>query len=363
MRRALELAAKADHASSPNPMVGAVVLDAAGQVAGEGFHARAGEPHAERIALERAGARARGGTLYVSLEPCVHLGRTPPCVDAVVAAGPARVVVAMPDPDRRVAGKGVQGLKEAGIEVAVGVEREGAERLNRFYVKHRTTGLPWVTVKFAASLDGRIATAGGDSRWITGEAARAEGHRQRQRHDAILAGAGTVLADDPELTNRLPGATRQPLRVVVDSGLGTPPTAKVLQDQERARTLVATTSRAPNQRREQLAKATTAELLELPATEGGRVDLGALLRHLAGLGVLSVLVEGGAELHGALFDAGLVDGVIAFLAPMVIGGRQAPGAVGGEGVAKLADAHRLVNLELTRLGEDLMLVADVHRDR
>ena len=339
MRRALELAAKAAHATSPNPMVGAVALDSSGAVAGEGYHARAGEAHAERIALERAGVRAKGGTLYVTLEPCTHEGRTPPCVEAVLAAAPARVVVATEDPDQRVAGRGLAALKEAGIEVQVGVERKAAERLNRFYLKHRRTGLPWVTVKFAASLDGRIATAGGESRWISCESARAEGHRLRQAHDAILVGAGTVRADDPELTNRSRGATRQPLRVVLDSRHGLPPDARVFQDQERNPTLLA--KLGPD----------------------GSVDLEELLRTLGERGVLSVLVEGGAAVHGALFDLGLVDGVVAFLAPMVIGGREAPGAVGGHGVARLADAHRLVNLEVRQVGDDLMVSGDVHRDR
>jgi diaminohydroxyphosphoribosylaminopyrimidine deaminase / 5-amino-6-(5-phosphoribosylamino)uracil reductase len=339
MRRTLELAALADHATSPNPMVGAVVLDAAGEPVGEGFHARAGEPHAERVALERAKDRARGGTLYVNLEPCHHQGRTPPCTEAVIAAAPARVVVAHEDPDARVAGTGLAALKAAGIDVEVGVEREAAERLNRFYLKHRRTGRPWVTLKFAISLDGRIATRGGESKWVTGEAARQEGHRLRQRHDAILVGAGTVLADDPELTNRLPDATRQPLRVVLDSRRGIPGTARVFQDQERSPTLLA-------------------------AVGGdGRVDLPALLETLGERGILSVLVEGGATVNGAFFDAGLVDGVVAFVAPIVIGGSSALSAVGGEGVARLAEAHRLVNLEVRQVGDDVMVSGDVHRDR
>jgi diaminohydroxyphosphoribosylaminopyrimidine deaminase / 5-amino-6-(5-phosphoribosylamino)uracil reductase len=339
MRRALALAAEADYATSPNPMVGAVVLDAAGEPAGEGFHARAGEPHAERIALERAGARAQGGTVYVNLEPCHHQGRTPPCTEAVIAASPARVVIATEDPDTRVAGAGIAALKAAGIEVQVGVEREAAEHLNRFYLHHRRTGRPWVTVKFAASLDGRIATHTGESRWISGKPAREEGHRLRQRHDAILVGANTVRADDPELTNRLPDATRQPLRVVLDSRRGIPGTARVFQDQERWPTLLAAVG------------------------EDGRVDLEALLDTLGERGILSVLVEGGATVNGALFDRGLVDGVVAFLAPILIGGKEAPGAIGGEGIEKLADAHRLVNLEVKQVGDDVMVSGDVHRDR
>jgi diaminohydroxyphosphoribosylaminopyrimidine deaminase/5-amino-6-(5-phosphoribosylamino)uracil reductase len=339
MRRALQLAAQADHLTSPNPMVGAVVLDAAGEVAGAAYHRRAGEPHAEVLALREAGGRAQGGTVYVTLEPCAHQGRTPPCVDALLAARPRRVVAAMVDPDPRVSGKGLDALRAAGVEVTVGVEEEAARRLNRFYLKHRLTGLPWVTVKFAASLDGRIATAGGESRWITGEAAREEGHRLRQSHDAILVGAGTVIADDPELSNRLPGGGRQPLRVVLDSRRGLPSTARVFQDQERSPTLLAKTG------------------------DDGRVDLEALLRTLGERGVLSVLVEGGAAVNGAFFDLDLVDGVVAFLAPIVIGGKDAPGAVGGRGIAALAKAHRLVNLEVRQLGDDLVVSGDVQRDR
>ena len=365
MRRALELAASADHLTSPNPMVGAIVLDRDGAVAGDGSHQRAGEEHAEKIALDRAGARARRGTLYVTLEPCTHQGRTPPCVEAVIASGVTRVVVAMPDPDRRVSGDGIRRLRAAGIEVEVGPEAApeavAARHLNRFYIKHRTTGLPWVTVKFGSSLDGRISTTSGESRWITGEDARREGHRLRQRHDAILVGAGTIVADDPELTNRLPDAPRQPLRIVLDSTLRIPSTARVL-DQRQARTLVVTTDRAPA-----AARAAIGEQAEVAAVAAGgpqqRVDLDRVLELLGGRDIISVLVEGGAEINGAFFDAGLVDGVAAFLAPIVIGGRAAPGAVGGEGVSRLADAHRLQNLVVRRIGDDLMIEGDVHRDR
>ena len=355
MRRALELAAQADYLTSPNPMVGAVILDASGDLAGEGFHARAGADHGEAAALERAGVRARGGTLYVSLEPCSFQGRTPPCADAVVAAGVSRVVVAMEDPDRRVAGTGLARLRAAGIEVRVGVEEAAARRLNRFYVKQRTTGVPWVTVKFGASLDGRIATAGGESRWITGASAREESHRLRQRHDAILVGVGTVAADDPELSNRLPDATRQPLRVVLDSTLRMPATARVLAGAGGRPTLVATTRRSAAAAGAAL-QAAGAEILTLdPADASGRVDLGLLLKALGERGVLSVLVEGGSEVNGAFFDKGLVDGVVAFLAPVVLGGREAPGAVGGEGVRRLADAFRLHNLEIRQLDGDLIV--------
>ena len=341
MRRALELAAKAEHRTSPNPMVGAVVLDKEGRVAGEGFHQRAGEAHAEPIALEAAGERARGGTLYVTLEPCPHQGRTPPCVSAVIAAGVARVVIALEDPDSKARGAGVAALRAAGIAVEVGVEAAAATRLNEFYVKHRTVGLPFVTAKFAMSLDGKIATAGGESRWISGDAARAEAHRMRRAHDAILVGVNTVLMDDPELTARGEAGARQPLRVVVDSTLKTPATAQVAGPN----TLIATTS-AASKKQGSLLKEAHADVQTLPAAGGG-VDL----------------AEGGGEVLGDLFDRGLVDKVVAFIAPSVIGGRGAPVAVAGQGVEVLAKAARLVEVEVRLVGEDIVVSGYVQRHR
>jgi diaminohydroxyphosphoribosylaminopyrimidine deaminase/5-amino-6-(5-phosphoribosylamino)uracil reductase len=310
-------------------MVGAVVVDAHGELAGEGYHRRAGAPHAEAEALAAAGERARGGTLYVNLEPCVHQGRTPPCVDAVIAAGLRRVVVAMLDPDARVCGQGLARLRAAGISVEVGLLEERARRLNEFYIKHRTTGRPFVSVKFAISLDGKIATRTGHSRWITGPAARAHAHRLRHRHDAILVGVNTVLQDDPALTARFPGA-RQPLKIVLDSRGRTPATAKV----RSGRLLI----------------------------DSGQ-DLVGLLDRLGSMGILSLLVEGGATVHGSFFDARLVDRVYAYLAPIVVGGQTAPSAVGGRGPALVTESLRLHPLQVRRLGDDLLIVGDVHRDR
>ena len=328
MARAIQLAAKADFWTSPNPMVGAIVVTSDGAVAGEGFHRRAGAPHAEAAALDAAGPAARGGTLYVSLEPCSHLGRTPPCVDAIVTAGVRRVVVAMEDPDRRVAGRGLQKLRDAGVDVQVGLLEAEARRLNEFYVKHRTTGRPFVSAKFAASLDGKIATRTGDSKWITGEEARAHAHLLRHRHDAVLVGVGTVLQDDPELSARFPGA-RQPLRVVLDSRGRTPADARL-----RA---------GPH------------------LVDDGR-DLPGLLDRLGGMEVLSLLVEGGARVHGSFFDQRLVDRVYAYLSPTIIGGAQAPAAVGGDGAGRMVEAVRLALVETTPLGRDLLVSGDVHGD-
>ena len=352
MSRALALARRADYHTSPNPMVGSVVLDESGRVAGEGFHQRAGRPHAEQIALETAGDRARGGTAYVTLEPCTHAHRNPSCAQALIDAGVRRVVVAMEDPDERVRGSGIRALKEAGIEVVVGEGVEAARSLNEFYVKHRLTGMPFVTAKFAMSLDGKIATSSGESRWITGVEARAEGHRLRHQHDAILVGVDTVIADDPELTTRLEGAGgRQPLRVILDSQLRTPHAANVVGPN----TLIATT------REGQVGEA---ETMQFASTPEGRVELAPLLEELGRRGILSLLVEGGSEVHASFFNEGLVDKVHAFLAPMVIGGRGAPGPVGGPGIEGLDQAIALHDLETTRLGRDLMITAyvDVHRD-
>lgn len=349
MEVALALAAEADHRTSPNPMVGAVVLDEHGRLAGQGFHERAGTSHAEVHALAAAGDRAKGGTLYVTLEPCSHHGRTPPCTEAIVAAGIARVVVAIEDPDAHTAGSGIRRLRDAGVRVEVGTGAPAAEALNRFYLHHRRTGRPWVTAKFGASLDGRIATATGETRWITGEMARERAHHERHRHDAILVGINTVIADDPELTARFPGA-RQPLRVVLDSHLRTSAHARLVGPN----TLIATT--IPGE-------IAGVEVMQLPADQDGRVALTALLDELGRRGILSLLVEGGATVHGAFFDQELVDGVTAYLAPLIIGGRHALEAVGGEGAGRLDRATRLTSIEVERAGDDVIVAGTVRRDR
>lgn len=333
-------------------MVGAVVLDGTGKLAGEGYHRQAGQPHAEQNALAVAGDLARGGTLYVNLEPCTHTHRTPSCAEAIILAGIARVVVCMADPDDRVGGAGIAKLEAAGIETVVGVHEETAMRLNEFYVKHRLTGRPFVSAKFAMSLDGKIATRAGESRWITGEESRLHGHRLRHVHDAILVGVGTVLTDDPELTARLDGEdARQPLRVILDSQLRTSSAAQVVGPN----TLIATTRSG---------RVGMAEILVLPAASDGRVALAPLLDELGKRGILSLLVEGGSEVHGSFFADGLVDKVHAYLAPRLIGGREAPGAIGGSGVERLVEAVQLRDLETTRLGADILVTGyvDVHRD-
>ncbi|MHB8587729.1 MAG: bifunctional diaminohydroxyphosphoribosylaminopyrimidine deaminase/5-amino-6-(5-phosphoribosylamino)uracil reductase RibD [Candidatus Dormibacteraceae bacterium] len=351
--RAIELARQADYSTSPNPMVGAVVLDSGGLIAGEGFHRKAGHRHAEEEALQAAGERARDGTLYVNLEPCTHAHRTPSCAQAAIDAGIRRVVVSMTDPDERVRGAGLRMLESAGIATALGVLGERASRLNEFYVKHRLTGRPFVSAKFAMSLDGKIATRTGDSQWITGDEARAHAHRLRHAHDAILVGVNTVIADDPELTARVEGQdSRQPLRVVLDSQLKIRESARIVG----ANTLIATTKPG---------RIGAAEVLRLPAAADGRVNLPALLDELGKRGMLSLLVEGGAEVHASFFAEGLVDKVHAYVAPRLIGGRTAPGPLAGEGVENVSASTHLNEVDFVRLGDDLLITGyvDVHRDR
>ena len=353
MARAIELARTADYRTSPNPMVGAVVLDSAGKVAGEGFHAAKGSPHAEQLALAAAGGKAKGGTIYVNLEPCTHAHRSTPCADAIASAGIKRVVVAMNDPDQRVRGAGIERLKSAGLQVDVGTSAHAAKQLNEFYVTHRSTGRPFVSLKFAMSLDGKVATRTGESRWITGEQARNHGHKLRHIHDAILVGVNTVIKDDPQLTTRIDGRdTRQPLRVVLDTHLRTPKNARVLGE----RTLIATTSAGD---------VDCAEVLRLPPGPDRRVPIEALLDQLGQRGLLSLLVEGGSQTHAAFLAAGLVDKVYAYIAPKLIGGSEALGPVGGVGIEHLNDALRLRDTEVVTLGDDILFsgYVNVHRDR
>ncbi|GAA4625368.1 bifunctional diaminohydroxyphosphoribosylaminopyrimidine deaminase/5-amino-6-(5-phosphoribosylamino)uracil reductase RibD [Actinoallomurus vinaceus] len=352
MRRALALAVRARGETSPNPVVGCVVLDAAGEVAGEGYHAYAGGPHAEVVALREAAGRARGGTLVVTLEPCDHQGRTGPCTLAVIDAGVARVVYAVADPDP-VAGGGARRLAEAGIEVEGGLLAAEAELANAEWLTRTRLNRPHVTWKFAATLDGRSAAADGTSRWITGPEARHDVHELRARCDAIVVGAGTVLADDPRLTVR--GVqrhdhlltSRRPLRVVVDGRARTPLTSRILDDE--APTLIAVGEDADT-----TALETRTAVVRLPRGDGG-LDLAALLAELRDRQIVSVLLEGGPTLAGGFLAAGLVDRVVAYLAPTLLG--AGPAALGPAGVGTLAEARHLRIEDITRIGPDLRVTA------
>lgn len=348
MGRALALAEGGRYSAAPNPMVGCVLVRA-GAVVGEGYHRRAGEGHAEVNALLEAGPRARGATAYVTLEPCAHHGRTPPCTQALIGAGVARVVAAMQDPNPQVAGKGLALLRAAGIAVECGLLADEAAALNPGFIKRMQTGRPHVRVKMAQSLDGRSALADGESRWITGPAARADVQRWRARSQAILTGIGTVLADDPQLTVRLPGVDRQPLRVVLDSDLALPPTARLLK--EPGDTLVAT-CRADAPQAAALSAA-GAQLLTLPPGPGG-VDLGGLLEELGRRQCNEVLVEAGPRLAGAFLAAGLADELIVYIAPHLLGQDARP-AFELPPVARMQARLDLEPLDVLSFGPDLRL--------
>jgi diaminohydroxyphosphoribosylaminopyrimidine deaminase/5-amino-6-(5-phosphoribosylamino)uracil reductase len=358
MRLALRLAARGKSRTSPNPMVGAVVVSN-GRIVGQAYHRKAGEPHAEVLALHRAGPRARGATLYLTLEPCCHHAkRTPPCVPLLIAAQLRRVVVAMKDPNPLVHGGGIQALRRAGISISVGCLEEEAAALNRIYCHWIETGRPWVMLKAGMTLDGKIATARGESQWITGPDARRNAHRLRSEVDAILTGVGTVQADDPRLTVRLvqrkgqAGAV-QPLRVIADSRLTIPATAAVLSYRSSAKTLIATTTSAPLRRVQKLRSAGI-EVWQLPAHQG-RVPMARLLRELGRRGIASLLVEGGGTLNAALWKEGLVNEVRLFVAPMLLGGQDAKSVLGGTSPARLADAVKLQTFRVRKVGSDWLL--------
>lgn len=360
MRRALDLAARGAGLVSPNPMVGAVLVRD-GEVVGEGWHEGPGRPHAEVVALEAAGDRARGATLFVTLEPCAHYGRTPPCAPSVVAAGVTSVVAAMGDPNPAVDGRGLAALRSAGIEVFVGLMEEQAARQNASFLKHVRTGLPHVTLKMAASLDGKAAARDGTSRWITGAEARAEVHRMRGGADAIMVGAGTAFRDDPSLTVRDPGYRGRPsLRVVVDGRGIVPETHQVFSD--GAPTLVATTEGAPGWRRDRW-RAAGAEVLVLDDAGSALIPLEDLFRELGKRDVQRVLLEGGPTLAWESVRRGMVDEVVLFFAPILVGGQDAPSVLMGGGIPTITAPFRLDLDEVSRVGPDIKVVARVHRDR
>jgi diaminohydroxyphosphoribosylaminopyrimidine deaminase/5-amino-6-(5-phosphoribosylamino)uracil reductase len=360
MRRALRLADRGF--TPPNPMVGCVLVRDGVNV-GEGWHPYAGQPHAEVFALRAAGESAAGATAYVTLEPCSHFGRTPPCADALIAARVRRVVVATLDPDPRVSGRGLARLQAAGIEVALGVLEAPAQRVNEAFLHFHTTGVPFVTLKAAMTLDGKIATRTGDSQWITGPKARRFVHLQRARSGAVLVGIGTLLADDAQLTARLPGVTlpRQPLRIVVDSHLRTPPDCAAVRLATPEMPLLIATRESVDSDRARALLREGVEILTLPPDATGRVDLKALVQELGSRQIISIWVEGGGELHAALLKAGLAHKALFFIAPKLLGGKDAPTPLEGVGPELMAEAVPMDSLIVHRFSPDLAIEGRIFR--
>ncbi len=358
MQEALALARLAQGQVSPNPAVGAVIIRD-GEVVGEGYTQPPGLDHAEIVALKQAGERARGAVMYVTLEPCCHFGRTPPCTRSIIAAGLAEVHLAAIDANPRVCGGGKAELEQAGIRVYVGEREDEAREINEAYAKFITRGVPFLTAKFAMSLDGKIATRTGDSRWISGESARKRVHHLRYISDAVMVGVNTVLSDDPRLTARCCGKggmiKKQPVRIIVDSNGRTPLAARVFTEPGKA--VIAMGRPARPEERESFSRV-GAEILELPSP-GSKVDLAALLRVLGERGLTSILVEGGGTLFGSLIDSRLIDKVIGFISPIIIGGGGARTAVAGQGVERVADSLKLAHVSVERCDEDIMVTGYV----
>lgn len=351
MKMAIELARSAEGQTSPNPMVGAVVVKN-NQIIGMGAHLKAGEPHAEVHAIRMAGDKAKGATIYVTLEPCSHHGKTPPCADLIISTGIERVVVASTDSNPLVAGRGISKLRDAGIVVETGILEKEALELNDIFFHFIETGLPYVTLKSAASLDGKTATVSGESKWITGEAARQDVHRLRHIHDAILVGVNTVLTDDPSLTTRLSAGGKNPVRIILDSTVRTPTDARVVIDGEAPTWLITTTK--ANTDKIAVLEAAGVQVIQL---ETDRLDIHDVLSSLGNRGITSVFVEGGAEVNGSFLKAGAFQQVISYIAPKLIGGKLAPSVFGGEGILHMDDVVNLQIKDVTRIGEDIRIIA------
>lgn len=356
MRIALSLALKAKGKTSPNPLVGAVIVKN-GRIVGKGFHRQAGLAHAEIAAIEEAGARAKGAALYVTLEPCMHFGRTPPCTNRIIQSGIKEVVIGMIDPNPLNNGKGLSILKENSIKVKVGVLQDELRRINETFIKFITTRIPFVTVKVAESLDGRIATYTGDSKWVSSDKSRAYAHRLRKDYDAIMVGVNTVLRDNPRLDAWF--SKKHPVKVIVDSNLSTPQNANIFLGQSPV--VLATVAARPGQETEnRKALAQKAKILEVKE-KSGQVNLRDTLKKLGGLGIASVIVEGGGMLIGSLFDEKLVDKVIFFISPKIIGGKEAIGAVMGKGITRMDQAVKLEGVKFRRFAEDLLVEAYIKK--
>ncbi|MCM3003106.1 bifunctional diaminohydroxyphosphoribosylaminopyrimidine deaminase/5-amino-6-(5-phosphoribosylamino)uracil reductase RibD [Priestia koreensis] len=351
MKLAIEMARTTLGQTSPNPVVGAVVVQD-GQVVGMGAHLKAGQPHAEVYALEMAGEKAEDATLYVTLEPCAHHGKTPPCADLVIHRGIKKVFIASTDPNPLVAGKGIKRMKDAGIEVEVGLLKEEADELNQVFFHYVSTGLPYVTLKTATSLDGKTATVTRESKWITGEEARADVHQLRHTHDGILVGVDTVLIDNPSLTTRLQGEGKNPIRIILDTHLRTPLDASVVTD-HKAPTWIISGKDADAKKIQELEEQGVL-LLQLPSDE---LDLSSVLSLLGERGITSILVEGGATVHGSFLKSRLFHQVIVYIAPKLIGGKEAPTSFNGEGFQSMSEVEQLEFKSVEMFGQDIKIVA------
>lgn len=356
MKRAIELAVLGTGFASPNPLVGAVIVKN-DIIIGEGYHQKYGMPHAEINAFRDADSRGNdvtGADLYVTLEPCSHYGKTPPCAAEVVKRGISRVFIGMKDPNPLVAGRGLFMLQEAGIEVICGILEKECRKINEPFIKFITTKQPFVCMKAAMTLDGKIATHTGDSKWVSCEASRETVHQMRNKYMAIMVGADTVIADNPQLTCRLPGKCRNPLRIVVDSQARCPAESKVFEVSENEKTLLAVTEKAPADKIESLRSAGV-DVVVLPEDENGRVNLKDLMKELGNRKIDSILLEGGGTLNFSALNAGIVDRVTMFVAPKIVGGKTSKTPVEGEGVQLMANAICLENIEIKNIENDLMI--------
>jgi len=350
MKQVLRLAEKGRGKTSPNPMVGAVLVKG-GKIVGKGYHAKAGEAHAEIVALQQAGERARGSTLYINLEPCTHYGRTPPCVPRVIEAQVKRVVIGMKDPNPEVKGRGIRGLRKAGIDVQMGVLEKECQRVNEAFCKYMVKKEPFVILKVASTLDGKIATRNGDSKWITGEASRRFVHRLRDRADGVLVGIGTILKDDPMLTTRIEGG-HDPFRIVLDSRLRIPERARIF-DGTPSTVIIATTKKGSKEKMERLRERGVQILIFDSKQE--KVNLKACLKRLGALGIMTLLVEGGSRVNGSFLDERAVDKFYFFFSPKWIGDPEAPGIFGGNGVRDLRKVIKTREVRVRKMGDDFLL--------
>ena len=359
MNEVLKLARKGEGSVSPNPLVGAVVVNN-GEIVGRGFHEYYGGSHAEINALKDAGNKAKGGTLYVNLEPCSHRGKTPPCSLHVKEAGLKRIVIAMKDPNPIVAGRGERYLREAGIEVTRGVLKKEAKRLNEVFIKYITTDYPFVYLKTAQTADGFLATASGESKWITGEEARLEGHQLRNKVDGVLVGSGTVLADNPQLTTRLPdGKGKDSLRIILDTYLKTPLEAKILSDDCEKKTLLVCAKKIYNEKKSKYSEVSNVEISPVPLNDMGLISIDDLLKELHKREIGSILVEGGGRINYSFLEKGFVDRLHMFIAPKLMGGSDGVSVFDGKGPVSMDEVMELYDTEYKILGEDLMLTARV----